>query len=71
MNRKHNGKTFKKPYRKSRVFDKTCRSHGGCPACYANRMYSTWKRIANAEDTKEEEACLAACERAERKEDTE
>ena len=35
------GKERRKPYRKSKRFDKTCRNHGGCPYCEGNRMHST------------------------------
>jgi hypothetical protein len=38
-------RTFKKPYQKSRRFDKTCRCHGGCPWCLGNRMHGHAKRI--------------------------
>lgn len=31
-------RTVKQPYRKARVFDSSCRCHGGCPWCYGNRM---------------------------------
>lgn len=35
------GKEHRKAYRKSKVFDKTCRNHGGCPYCESNRKHST------------------------------
>ena len=35
------GKEHRKPYRGSKAFDKSCRNHGGCPYCEANRMHST------------------------------
>lgn len=38
-------RTYKKPYTKSKRFDKTCRCHGGCPWCFDNRMYKHNKRI--------------------------
>lgn len=31
-------KTWRKPYRGSRRFDPTCRSHGGCPWCLGSRL---------------------------------
>ena len=37
-------RTVKKPYTGSKRFDKTCRSHGGCPHCESNRL--RYKRIA-------------------------
>jgi len=37
-----------KIYRKSRVFDRTCRNHGSCPWCKGNRLYSTRKRELEA-----------------------
>lgn len=38
------GKEHRKPYRKSKRFDKTCRNHGGCPYCEGNRKHATEKR---------------------------
>lgn len=35
----------KKPYTKSKAFDKTCRCNGGCSYCLGNRMHSQNKRI--------------------------
>lgn len=33
------GKEHRKPYRKSKAIDKTCRNHGGCPYCEENRKH--------------------------------
>lgn len=38
----------KRPYRKSRAFDASCRSHGGCPYCMSNRMHKYHKRDVDA-----------------------
>ena len=38
-------RTFKKPYTKSKRFDKTCRNHGSCPWCLGNRMHKIRKKI--------------------------
>lgn len=35
------GKERRKPYRKAKAVDKTCRNHGGCPYCEGNRKHST------------------------------
>ena len=35
------GKEYRKPYRKAKAIDKTCRNHGGCPYCEGNRKHST------------------------------
>ena len=48
------GKEKRKPYRGGKAICKTCRNHGGCPACEANRMHSTEKRM---ERMKEEREC--------------
>jgi hypothetical protein len=32
-------RTVKKAYRKSKRFDKSCRSNGGCSYCEGNRLY--------------------------------
>lgn len=42
-------RTKKKKYTKSKAFDTQCRSHGGCPYCLGNRMYSTIKRKESGE----------------------
>ena len=31
------GKEKRKPYRKSKSFDPSCRNHGGCPWCESSR----------------------------------
>ena len=38
-------RTYKRPYTKSKRFDKTCRCHGGCLYCESNRMYSYNREI--------------------------
>ena len=38
-------KEHRKQYYGSKVFDKTCRCHGGCPYCEGNRLHSTKKRM--------------------------
>ena len=42
--------TIRKPYQKSRRFDKTCRCHGGCPYCLGNRMHKHLKQYAKTRD---------------------
>ena len=37
-------KDWRQPYRKSRVFDQSCRNHGGCPWCERNRRFGDLKR---------------------------
>ena len=37
------GKEHRKPYRKSKRFDKTCRNHGSCPYCRDNRLHNRYK----------------------------
>jgi len=47
-------RTYRKPYRESRRFDKTCRCHGGCPWCKGNRLYNDRKwRLAADQEIKE------------------
>lgn len=43
-------RTIKRPYRKSRAFATSCRSHGGCPWCEGNRTHATAKRLLSAEE---------------------
>lgn len=38
-------RSVKRPYRKSRRFDKTCRNHGRCPYCRSNRLHSTRRSL--------------------------
>ena len=42
---KHMGKEHRKPYHGSKAFDSTCRNHGSCPCCQANRTHKTRKRL--------------------------
>jgi hypothetical protein len=39
-----NRKDWRKAYRKSKVFDRSCRPNGGCPWCESNRRHSSEKR---------------------------
>lgn len=39
------GKEHRKPYHGTKVFDVSCRNHGTCEWCRANRLYATKKRI--------------------------
>lgn len=34
-----NRKDQRKPYRKSKAFDRTCRNHGSCPYCESGRKH--------------------------------
>ncbi|MBQ6298673.1 MAG: hypothetical protein IJK81_13495 [Selenomonadaceae bacterium] len=47
---KHMGKERRKPFRGGKAFDRTCRNHGGCPACLSNRTHSDTKRKLAADD---------------------
>jgi hypothetical protein len=44
------GKEHRKPYYDTRRFDRSCRNHGSCEWCQANRLYSITreKEKANA-----------------------
>lgn len=49
------GKEHRKPYRKSKSVDKTCRNHGRCPWCQGNRSHSTKvRKLKGTEDGNEE-----------------
>lgn len=37
------GKEHRKPYRKSKAFDSSCRNHGGCSWCLGNHTYQDQK----------------------------
>lgn len=34
------GKEYRKQYRRSKRFDRTCRNHGSCPYCMNNRLFN-------------------------------
>lgn len=38
------GKEKRKPYRRAKAIDHTCRNHGSCPYCEGNRKYAARKR---------------------------
>lgn len=40
----------KKPYTKSKRFDTSCRSHGGCPWCEGNHDHTNRQRILSAKE---------------------
>lgn len=44
------GKEKRKPYRKSKAFDGTCRNHGSCPWCERNRKHFDVKSRFDADD---------------------
>lgn len=45
------GKEFRKPYKGSKRYDKSCRNHGGCPYCERNRQFKFRdKHPANGEE---------------------
>lgn len=37
------GKEYRKPYRKSKSFDRSCRNHGNCPYCESGRLHNSSK----------------------------
>lgn len=39
-----NRKDQRKPYRRSKAFDRTCRNHGSCPYCKLGRLHSNKRR---------------------------
>jgi hypothetical protein len=47
-------RTVKQAYRKSRVFDKTCRNNGACSYCRDNRLHKHNKKLeATLKEVKE------------------
>lgn len=47
-------RTQKQPYRKSRVFDTSCRNHGGCPWCEGNRTKQARMQEERADELMQE-----------------
>lgn len=43
-------KEKRKPYRKSKAFDRTCRNHGSCSYCECNRTIANKKREQAAKE---------------------
>jgi len=39
------GKEHRKPYRKAKAFDRSCRNHGSCPYCANGRQFKHRKAI--------------------------
>lgn len=54
-------RTYRKPYRKSRVFSKSCRCHGSCNWCRDNRTYNDRKLRAAADAEIEELYICPGC----------
>lgn len=44
------GKEKRKQYRKSKVFDRSCRNHGSCGYCEDNRAYRSKRLIEACDD---------------------
>jgi hypothetical protein len=47
-------RTRRKPYTKSKRFDRSCRNHGGCPYCLNTRTYNDRRRRRAADAELEE-----------------
>ncbi len=47
------GKDKRKPYRKAKSIDSSCRNHGGCPWCEGNRKYQEKKQQQSADEREE------------------
>ena len=45
-----NRKDWRKPYRKAKACDSSCRNHGGCGYCESNRFHSATVRETKAEE---------------------
>lgn len=43
------GKEHRKPYRRGKAIDPTCRNNQGCPAGTQNRMHNTIKKLMASE----------------------
>lgn len=46
-------RTRKKKYYRSRAISKSCRSHGGCPVCYGNKMHKHDKKTIPEKELQE------------------
>ena len=43
------GREHRKPYRRGKAIDHTCRNHGGCRVCRENRTYAVRKQLQDGE----------------------
>ena len=43
-------KEYRKPYRRAKAIDPSCRNHGGCKWCEENRTYKNRKSMAGGKD---------------------
>lgn len=43
-------KEKRKPYKKSKAFDSSCRNHGSCPYCRDNRTYKVRKKLKASDE---------------------
>ncbi len=48
------GKEHRKPYHGSKIFDPSCRNHGGCPWCEGNRKHKFIVRERKMQDALKE-----------------
>lgn len=44
------GKEKRRPYRRAKAVDSSCRNHGGCPYCESGRQHATKKRKISADE---------------------
>lgn len=47
-------KEYRKEYKDSRAFDRSCRNHGSCNYCKNNRTYQYKKALSIAKDEEKE-----------------
>ena len=48
------GKEHRKPYRRAKALDRTCRNHGSCDWCEENRMHKNQKRLEKVKSKMED-----------------
>lgn len=46
----HHGKEHRRAYRKAKAVDTSCRNHGSCPYCRANRTFNSRKKLDAAKE---------------------
>jgi len=49
----HHGKEKRKPYRKAKSIDTSCRNHGRCSWCESNRTHQEQKELQSAKERSE------------------
>ena len=48
------GKEYRRPYRRAKAVDRSCRNHGDCPYCQSDRLYAVRKALLKCKSKEED-----------------